>query len=203
MVFWKRGDLVRNKVIAIVIIVITICIVATVLVLSPGAKILNPGILGQQGGITDVTPRNILDRVSFEDAYRALDNHYNDNGSNFSLYQIEGDSITSDSFAKNWLFLVNEYQNHEVMYIYDRSGLTGIPQITNQTFSPIILGNIIDPQSFLNDHKQFIEDLSTSQNNSKVELLLNNNVYTISQLSNGSIHDYLFDAKTGNQINNP
>ncbi len=198
--FWKRGDFVRTKV--IVIILIAVCVLIAILLMSVGTGIINPIGTGQQGGITDVTPRDLPDRVSFQNAYQAVNDHYLDSSSNFSVYQIQADTVTADGSAKSWLFDVNEYQNQTVTLIFDRKGLSELPQISSQKLNPINMGNIIDPQTFLDDHKSFIEDLSTSQNNSRVELVLVNNVYTISQMSNGQITDYTFDAKTGNQINN-
>ena len=190
----------RTKV--IVIILIAVCVVIAILLMSAGTGNINLIGTGQQGGITDVTPRNLTERVSFRDAYQALNDRYQGNSSNFSVYQIQADTVTADGFAKSWLFEVTEYQNQSVTLIFDRKGLSELPQISSQKLNPINMGNIIDPQTFLDDHKSFIEDMSTSQNNSRVELVLVNNVYTISQISSGSIRDYSFDAKTGNQINN-
>lgn len=96
--FWKRGDFVRTKV--IVIILIAVCVVIAILLMSAGTGNINLIGTGQQGGITDVTPRNLTERVSFRDAYQALNDRYQGNSSNFSVYQIQADTVTADGFAK-------------------------------------------------------------------------------------------------------
>ena len=147
-------------------------------------------------GITDITPRDSENRVSFDQALTALRNFDPASGSKSTpekIYYIRGSSVDSSGLAKEWIFGVKRGAEQSFA-IYSNTGINMIPWEKSIQYSEIVPEKIVRPADLIKSHKLMISDLQYPVLD---EMELSNGVYTLTNNSGKTSISFKFNAVTG------
>jgi hypothetical protein len=145
-------------------------------------------------GITIITPQDSLNRVSFNEAYSALQNY--DTVNKTTIYYIRGDSVDANGRAKHWIFGIKQGQEQSFA-IFDSAGLTFMPWNGKITYSEIPVDKIVKPEDLIKGHRVVIQEVQHPDID-EIELL--NGVYALSITTGSEGRTLRFNALTGNAI---
>ena len=147
-------------------------------------------------GITDITPHNSENRVSYDEALTAIrsyDTALANKSTPVKVYYIRGSSIDSSGMAKEWIMGVKRGAEQSFA-IYSNTGISLIPWEKSIQYSEILPEKIVRPADLIKSHKLMISDLQYPYLD---EMELSNGVYTLTNNSGPVSKSFKFNSANG------
>lgn len=185
----------RNLPIIFAILLLGILVLCSACVVPESEK---PGF---NGGLSQITTREISPYISFGEAKQEFEGYTGNISSaeKLPVYYILSRDVDRSGNALNWLFGVHQSTGTELL-MYDRTGWKIIPWNATLPSEEILLDQVLSPGTLFIRNKDVIFNASSLSDTGRRDLVLKDGIYTLTINSGSTSRTLMFNASTGELI---